>query len=96
MIPHRMNGPLIACLLLSLTGCGSPQIRTVIQLEYPPDSLLIDTPIPVAEGRTNADLMNWANSMRCAVVQANEDKAALRAWKKGLPYAPGLNGCDNK
>lgn len=88
MIPHRMNGPLIACLLLSLTGCGSQQIRTVIQLEYPPDSLLLDTPIPAAEGRTNADLMNWASSMRCSLVQANEDKAALRAWKAGGAYTP--------
>lgn len=80
------SGLLTASLLLLLTGCTSPQIQ-----HAPPDSLLIDTPIPVAEGRRNVDLMHWANALRCAIVQANADKAALRAWKAGIEYAPSAD-----
>ncbi len=86
MILKPRNGLLIVCLLLLLTGCASPPIQ-----HAPPDSLLIDTPIPVAEGRRNVDLMHWANALRCAIVQANADKAALRAWKAGIEYAPSAD-----
>lgn len=80
------NGLLSAYLLLLLTGCASQQI-----LDAPPDSLLLDTPEPISEGRTNRDLTNWANALRCALVQANADKAALRAWKAGIEYAPSAD-----
>ena len=86
MTLNPMLGALTACLLLSLTACTSPQIQLV-----PPDSLLIDTPIPKAEGRRNADVLNWANALRCSLVQANADKAALRAWKAGIEYAPSAD-----
>ena len=82
------RGLLIACLLLSLSGCGFLPTRVVIQREAPPDSLLLDTPIPAPEGRRNDDLLNWANSLRCSLVQSNADKAALRAWKAGVDYTP--------
>lgn len=86
MTLNPRHGLLTACLLLSLSGCASQQIQIVREL--PPDSLLLDTPIPEAEGRRNADVLNWANALRCAVVQGNADKAALRAWKAGIEYAP--------
>lgn len=86
MTPHPMPGLLTAFLLLSLTGCGSQQI-----LNAPPESLLIDTPIPQPTGRRNEDLMQWANALRCSLVQANADKAALRAWKAGIEYAPSAD-----
>lgn len=90
MTPNPLNGLLTAFLALSLIGCASQQTRVVTIRESPPDSLLLDTPIPAAEGRTNADLLNWSNSLRCAIVQSNEDKAALRAWKAGAAYTPTI------
>lgn len=86
MTQKPRSGLLTASLLLLLTGCASPSIQLA-----PPDSLLLDTPIPVAEGRRNVDLMNWANALRCSLVQANADKAALRAWKAGIEYAPSAD-----
>lgn len=89
MTLNRANGPLIAFLLLSLTACASRPIS-----DAPPDSLLIDTPVPVAEGRTHSDLINWSAALRCAIIQANADKAALRAWKSGAPYTQSAASCD--
>lgn len=80
----NLHGLLIASLLLLLTGCGSPSIQTVRDL--PPESLLIDTPIPVAAGRKNEDLARWAPELYCALIRSNEDKAALRAWRDGADY----------
>lgn len=86
MTLNPRHGLLTAFLLLSLTGCASPSTQ-----HAPPDSLLLDTPIPAAEGRLNSDLLNWAAALRCALVQANADKAALRAWKAGIEYAPTVD-----
>lgn len=88
MMRHPLAGLLTAFLLLSLTACVSRQTIDA------PDSLLLDTPIPVAAGRTNNDLQAWANSLYCALVQANEDKAALRALKDGNAYTPTGGRCD--
>lgn len=94
MMKKPLYGLLSAFLTLSLTGCGYQQTKIVIHRDLPPDLLLIDTPIPAAEGRRNGDLMNWANSLRCALVQANADKAAIRAWKAGAAYTPDNSACE--
>ena len=88
MTPKPLLGLLTACLLLLLNGCALFPTRVVIQRDLPPDSLLLDIPTPVLEGRRNQDLLNWANSLRCSLVQSNADKAALRAWKAGVAYTP--------
>lgn len=88
MTPNLLPGLISAFLLLSLTACArQPMIDA-------PDSLLIDTPIPELEGRRQQDLLNWANALRCAIVEANEDKAALRALKAGLAYKPTPSTCE--
>jgi hypothetical protein len=69
-----------------LTACASQQTRIVQVRDLPPESLLIDTPIPVAGGRKNEDLARWAPELYCALVRSNEDKAALRAWRAGVDY----------
>lgn len=94
MTLNPLLGLLAAFLALSLIGCASQQTRVVTIREYPPDSLLIPTPIPDAEGRTNSDLMTWASELRCSIIQANADKAALMAWKAGIPYSQDSTSCD--
>lgn len=91
MIRNLAHGALTAFLLLSLSACAFLPTRVAIQRDLPPDSLLLDTPIPASEGRRNQDILNWANSLRCSLISANADKAALRAWKAGMKYTPQID-----
>lgn len=72
--------------MLSLTACDFRRIQTAPERDLPPESLLLDTPIPKATGRKNSDLAKWAPELYCALIQSNADKAALRAWREGKPY----------
>lgn len=87
-------GVLTASLMLLLTACTSQQIQTAPARELPPESLLMDTPVPVAAGRKNSDLARWAPELYCALVQSNADKAALRAWREGRPYQSDALTCE--
>lgn len=84
----NLNGLLTVSLALLLTGCAFLPTRTVSIRDLPPESLLVDTPIPVAAGRKNEDLARWAPELYCALIRSNEDKAALRAWRAGVEYIP--------
>lgn len=89
-----LHGALTASLLLLLTACGSRPIQTAPVRELPPESLLIETPVPVAAGRKNSDLARWAPELYCALMQSNADKAALRAWREGKPYTADALTCE--
>jgi len=90
-----LYGALIASLMLSLHGCGSRPTQIVQPTrELPPESLLVDTPIPVPSGRKNSDLAKWAPELYCALMQSNADKAALRAWREGKPYTADALTCE--
>ena len=90
MIQKPLHGLTLAFLALSLTACAFLPTRTVIVREVPPDLLLIDTPIPLPAGRKNSDLARWAPELYCALVQSNQDKAALRAWRDGADFKSDL------
>ena len=87
-------GVLTAFLMLLLTACTSQQIQNAPARDLPPESLLMDTPVPVAAGRKNSDLARWAPELYCALMQSNADKAALRAWRDGRPYQSEALTCE--
>lgn len=94
MTNRLLCGALIAFLLLLLTACTSHKIQTAPVLELPPESLLLDTVVPLAAGRKNSDLARWAPELYCALMQSNADKAALRAWREGRPYQSEALTCE--
>ncbi len=73
--------PLLALLALVLAGCAHTQPPQVIR-ELPPAALLEDCPVPVADLATNGALVDHILSLRYALRECNNDKAALREWAK--------------
>lgn len=70
---------LILC--LAIVGCAP---RPVIEIHTPPDFLLAECPAPVFDGHTNGDLITHILGLRDSLSRCNADKAALRAWSKGI------------
>lgn len=66
--------------LLPLTGCSGKPVATVpvIIRQEVPAHLTAETPIPVWDGVTNADLVEYALDLRQALGLCNADKAAIR------------------
>lgn len=75
---------LTGLLSLSLTACGAlskaPQAEPAPK---PSPALLADCPIPVRDGSDNAALARLAQALRLALVNCNDDKAALRELFNG-------------
>lgn len=69
------------CCLLPLTGCSGRPVATVpvVIRQEVPASLTAETPVPLWDGATNADLLGYALDLRRALGACNEDKAAIRA-----------------
>jgi hypothetical protein len=61
--------------LLALAGCATPQAPALVA---PPAHLLVDTPHPEVDSRTNGGLARAIHAYRKALTAANSDKAALR------------------
>ena len=69
------------CCLLPLTGCSGKPMATmpVIIRQDAPAYLTAETPTPLWDGVTNADLLGYALDLRQALGACNADKAAIRA-----------------
>ena len=67
--------------LLSLTGCSGKPVATapVIIRQEVPAHLIAETPIPLWDGVTNADLVEYALDLRRSLGACTADKAAIRA-----------------
>ena len=80
---------LAACACMS--GCAAPEVRTVVQVQTPPDSLLQDcqhAPRP-ADPTVNGLMLGIINERNVLEACDWADKAALRAWKAGVTAASG-------
>lgn len=77
------NGLGSVFLLLCLVGCATPCIATSAQVirKHPPAVLMAPCVIPAYHGDTNADLLDWALSLRAELTSCNADKTALRQWR---------------
>lgn len=65
--------------LLALAGCASaPRVLD----NRPPEHLLIETPHPVIDTKTNGGLARAIQAYRKALISANDDKAAIREHYK--------------
>lgn len=69
------------CCLLPLTGCSGKPVATmpVVIRQDAPAYLTAETPTPLWDGVTNADLLGYALDLRQALGACNADKAAIRA-----------------
>jgi hypothetical protein len=90
-----MRNSLLLLVLLSATacmsGCAAPEVRTVVQVQTPPDSLLQDCQhAPRPADNTVYGLLLGIRDERGVVESCDwADKAALRAWKAGVTAASG-------
>lgn len=80
--PTWLRGCLAACLVLSLSACEGTRLlrQTKVEPQYPPRSLVLQTPRPPFLGGTNADLLQWALNLRDALGSCNADKGAIETW----------------
>jgi hypothetical protein len=51
-----------------------------VEPQYPPQSLVLQTPAPALLGASNGDLLQWSLDLRDALGSCNADKAAIRVW----------------
>ncbi len=77
----------IGLLCLSLTACATTSapdvlVRTVVEKQYPPSSLTVDTEWPVELDATNGDLLTTIVRYRAALKSCNDDKVSLRNWSQ--------------
>ena len=69
--------------MLLLMGCASePVVRTETEFRYPPTVLMAPCPVPVYNGDTWADVVEYAVQIRQVALSCNADKKALRQWAK--------------
>lgn len=54
-----------------------------IAIEQPlPTHLLLESPVPLWRGSSNADLVDYVLALKSALASCNADKAALKAMQK--------------
>lgn len=80
----------ISLCLMILCACSPPiAVKEVeVQKQYPPRTLLTETPEPVLAGNTWADLANWAADLVAALRSANADKASILEWASAPEVKP--------
>lgn len=75
----------IGLLCLCLTACATTSapetvVRVVVEKQFPPETLVIETVEPIRELKINDDLVKSIMDYRAALQSCNDDKASLRKW----------------
>ena len=78
-------------LIIFTSACGTATVvtREVLTPVYPSELLTRETPVPVIEGNTYLDVLNYTFNLKAGLDAANQDKKSIREW---VEESKNLNG----